>query len=259
MARTVWDDPHYVSEWNQTYGLDMRNAKARTDLFFPLFAESVGAFAGKTLIDFGCGNGNLIRVFQQEAFGRWVGVDRGSAVIESARQSVQDSRVQFVEADITEAGSPALPVQKADVVTSVFVVEELPEDALQAHFITMRNALAQAGKAVLFCNHPAYAMHHDWTAHKNGQPNRKFENHRGYFDRTPTTFALELLNQEQGYAARPLYFHKTLGDIFNAARSAGLTLQRMIEIPASDIHWPPQNRDAQSGDFPRFLYLELTR
>ncbi|MCD8493959.1 MAG: class I SAM-dependent methyltransferase [Alphaproteobacteria bacterium] len=257
--KTVWDDPQYVSEWNQTYGLDMRNAQARADLFFPLFAERVGNFEEKTFMDFGCGNGNLIRVFQQESFGRWIGIDRGSAVIESARNSVQDPRVQFVEADITQTGTLTLPTQNADIVTSVFVAEELPQEGLQAHFINMREAVGENGKVILFCNHPAYAMYHDWTAFMQEQPNQKFENHSGYFDRVPTTFALGKLNQDQGYVAKPQYFHKTVADIFNAARSAGLNVDYMLEIPASDIHWPPQKTNTQSGDYPRFLYLELKR
>ena len=254
--QTVWDDPVFVSEWNRTYGLDMSGAKARKDLLFPLFEFRSGSLDGKALVDFGCGNGNLIKVFQKAAFARWTGVDAGSAVIASAINSVHDTRVRFLDQDISD--TLTIDKHKADIATLFFVLEDLPNDQMDRVFANVQGALKQDGVAMIFSNHPAYALHHDWHAAAKGIDNEKFPGHRGYFDRAPVPFELGNLNQTQGFTIVPTYNHKTIADIMNAAYRNGLAVSHTIEMPSSvKTYAALATAQPVSGDSPRFLYLEM--
>ncbi len=256
---TVWDDPDFVATWNNTYGLDMARAGARVNCLFPLFAERVGDFKNKTLVDLGCGNGNLLLTFQSQDFSHWTGIDGGSVVLESAAQSVQDTRVDFIHGDVCST-MPSELLESADIVTSFFVMEEIPLEKTQEHFEAIKSLLNKDGKALVFCNHPHYAMYQDWQSLSTGQPNKKFEGHAGYFDQTPTTFSLGKMNNRDGHEGKASYHHKTLAEIMNAAVNAGLRVNRVLEIPNTDVNWPPQeNKMPQSGEYGRFLFLELTK
>ena len=256
---TVWNNPDFVAQWNNTYGIDMRHAKARVDLLFPLVAERVGAFDDLSLIDLGCGNGNLIHNFLDYNFSRWTGIDQGGAVLDSARDAITDSRVNFINGDVTAPiASESGLTESADIVTSFFVLEEIPLENLTGHFEQMRSLLKDNGKGIIFFNHPAYALIHNLESRQNGADNKKFPGHEGYFDRTPTKFSLGKLNGEQGYEVHAEYHHKTMADVFNALTKAGLTVDYVLEPPKSDVNWPPQNTESTSGDYPRFLYLEVS-
>jgi SAM-dependent methyltransferase len=255
---TAWDDPEFVRAWNETYGLEMQNAPIRPGLIFPLLAQKTGGFAGLDLADLGCGNGNLIKYFSGAAFKSWTGVDGGGAVIDSARASVTDPRVNFVHADLTE--KLPLPDNSADAVTAVFVVEELSAARLKDFFANAARILRPGGRAYIFTNHPSNALVQDLEAVRNGGVNKKFEGHKGYFDRDPSTYALSVLNQGQGFTTKAVYNHKTMGDIVTAAAQAGLAVDEMREVPDRIItlaDW--ENHQPKQGDIPRFLYLELSR
>jgi len=252
---TVWDSPLFVSEWNSLYGLKMENT-VRPSLVFPLMKEKIGDFTNRNLLDLGCGNGNLVRVFQHEAFQSWLGVDGGSAVLESTIDLKDDPRCRFILTDITTPMD--IEHQSIDDLISIFVMEEIPLASLPGLFSNIKSCLKDDGQAHIFINHPAYAMMFDLDACREKKPNEKFENHLGYFDRTQTYFALTALNQTAGNLIKPRYYHKTMADFINAAAAADLHVAEIIETPKSVIRW--ENLAAYqpiSGDYPRFLYMRL--
>lgn len=255
---TAWDDAEFVRAWNETYGLAMQNAPIRPGLIFPLLARKTGDFAGLDLADLGCGNGNLIKYFEGARFKSWTGVDGGSAVIDSAAQSVTDPRVKFVHADLTKP--IPLAAESADAATAIFVLEEIEAARLKDFFANVARVLKPDGRAYIVSNHPVNALIHDLEAVRTGEGNKKFEGHRGYFDREPSTYALSVLNQGQGFGKKAVYHHHTVGDIVTAFAQAGLVAREMAEIPDKIItlaDW--ENHKPQPGDIPRFLYLELGR
>ena len=255
---TAWDDPEFVKAWNETYGLAMQNAPIRPGLIFPLLAGKTSNFEGLDLADLGCGNGNLIRYFGRAKFKSWTGVDGGGAVIDSAADSVVDPRVKFVHADLTQP--LPLPYAGADVVTAIFVAEEISAARLKDFFANVARVLKPGGRAYIFSNHPVNAFFQDMEAVRNGGTNKKFEGHKGYFDRDPSTYALSVLNQGQGFSKKAVYNHHTIGDIVTAFAQAGLCVHDMREVPDRVItlaDW--ENHQPKQGDIPRFLYLELGR
>ncbi len=255
-GKTVWDDPAFAAAWNDTYGIDMQKTSVRAELAFPLIADAIGNFNGKTLADFGCGNGNLIRHFGHRHFKSWIGIDGGRAILDTAIAHTADARVTFEHRDLCRLFTAAAPV---DVVTSMFVLEEIPAVHLRSFFANVAGMLKPRGMALMFTQHPAYAMMEAHRAMAAGTPNTKFQGHQGYFDTNPSTYALQLLNQRDGEALMAAHHHKPLMTIVNDAASAGLVLTSMVETPAGIGSLESLRAHAPAaGDFPRFLFLAFS-
>lgn len=250
-----WNDPAFVKAWNDTYGIDMRESPIRRQLAFPLIERHMRGFEGKTLADFGCGNGSLIGHFIERPFAAWTGYDSGAAILESAAAHIADPRVAFRRMDVT---SPGLVFEKVDALTSVFVLEEIPDAKLHDYFTNVARALKKDGAAFIFTQHPAYAMIEARAAHERGEENLKFRGHKGYFDRSASTYALRLLNQRDGEPVMAAFHHHPMHRIFNSAGPAGLFLDAMVETPAGAAYLLDVDRHRPSpGDYPRFLFLKF--
>lgn len=250
----VWDDPAFVATWNATYGMDMSRAPIRPGVVYPWIADIVGNFSGKKLIDLGCGNGNLIHHFRDAAFASWVGVDPGKAVLESARDHIQNPRIDFLHASATD---PSLRSELGhcgfDAATAIFVLEEISNDSLQGLCSNIRKLLSRQGQALIFSNHPINAFAEDFRAALANEPNKKFEGHKGYFDRSPLEYTLSVMNYQNGHPDKAEYHHKTIGDIVNAFAREGLFLKKMLEVPYGVLSYGDiKTREPKAGDLPRF-------
>lgn len=253
---TAWDDPEFVKVWNDTYGVDMEKAPIRGEFVFPWIESKVGNLSGKCLIDLGCGNGNLIRHFLKASYGikKLVGVDSGEAVIQSAQTETKDSRASFVHASAVEEIDYSYTGQNFDVVTSIFVVEEIPIDKFQKYCRNVSSLMGRGTLAFVFTNHPVNALAEDLTSHLMGRENLKFKGHKGYFDSTANEYTLAVMNGARGHERKAAYHHKPLADILTAFAAAGLSLRSMVELPRgvkSLSEW--QAHTPKSGDIPRFV------
>jgi hypothetical protein len=257
---TVWDDPAFAQAWNDTYGLAMERAPVRGGLIYPLLKSRINWDPTLRLADFGCGNGNLMRALQPMAFSRWFGFDSGSAILDTARPLQEaDPRFVFDRVDIAGKMKGYPRLAQADHAISVFTLEEIPVSSMPTLFNNLAETVRERrGHVHIFTQHPAYALQQDLLAGERNTPNAKFAGHDGYFDTTPTTYNLSVLNQQNGVAARAEYHHKPLGLTLNGLMQSGLELREMIEVPAGvtkleqlQVHQP------KSGDVPRFLYLRL--
>ena len=131
---------------------------------------------------------------------------------------------------------------------------------LRTYFVNIAQGLKPNGKALIFTQHPTYAMMESHKALAEGRPNTKFQGHQGYFDTTASTYALQLLNQRDGQPVMAEHHHKPMMTILNAAAAEGLTLNAMLETPsgvgslaAARAHVPTP------ADFPRFLFLAFQK
>lgn len=259
-ARTAWDDPAFVSAWNETYGMDMRNAPIRPGTVYPWLAEQVKDFTGKKLIDIGCGNGNLIHHFRNAGFREWHGIDSGSEVIKSAISHVVRPDVTFTHFNPAEPFPYEQTGRDYDVATAIFVLEEIPNPAFPQFCRTVSNLLRTGGKALIFSNHPVNILREDMLRAANSDHPVKFEGLDGYFDRDPSTYSLSVLNQTNNVAKKTPYHHKTLSDILNGFSRAGLCLNDTIEVPLGVTNITEmKERKPQQGDAPRFIGLSFEK
>lgn len=250
---SAWDDPNFVAAWNNTYGLDMRNAPIRGKFVFPWIDHEIGNLSGKRILDVGCGNGNLISHFRSASFQEFIGIDTGKAVVESARSAVKDPRVRFIHINPSKPYPQAEIGTDFDAVTSVFVVEEIPFTAFDKFCASIGQSLKPQGKACIFTNHPTNALVEDMTAKLKNSPNQKFPDHQGYFDREPNLYTLDIMNRDKGVSKKAQYHHKTIADIITAFAKSGLSVQSMVEVPRGMLSFADYNNHAPaSGDIPRF-------
>jgi hypothetical protein len=147
-----------------------------------------------------------------------------------------------------------------DLVTSIFVAEEVPFSFFDTYCQTIYNSLKSQGRAFIFTNHPANALIEDHVAFIQAKPNQKFPNHKGYFDRDPSLYTLQMMNGEKGVEKKAEYHHKTIADILNSFNRAGLVLQSMIEIPKGVVNLDQlHSYRHQRGDIPRFAGFVFER
>lgn len=260
---TVWDNQHFADAWNNTYGIDMAKAPIRPGVVFPLICNRVGWNEANAieprLVDFGCGNGNLIRALKDHPFKEWVGIDSGSAILDTASPLAEDTRISFMHADISEDLSHKIGTN-FDHATSVFTLEEIPVQGVPNLFNNMASAVsARAGSVHIFTQHPAYALQQDLLALEHRESNKKFIGNQGYFDTEKSFYNLSVLNAQQGFPEQAEYHHKPLGLIINGLAKAGLCLDEMLEVPAGIIKLAEvEAHTPKSGDVPRFLYLRAS-
>lgn len=259
---SVWNKPEFAEAWNTTYGLDMAKAPLRAGIIYPLLAEDMGEASGLRLVDFGCGNGNLIRHFKDSPFAHWHGVDGGSAILDTARElQNSDPRIAFSLCDLSKPLAPEDKKKLAgfDIATAIFVVEEIPASQLHVFFNTLASAIKpETGRIHIFTQHPSYTFKEDLLAQMSGQPNTKFEGNQGYYDTRPSTYSLNLLNAQGAHPEKAEFHHKPMSVILNTISQAGLYPETVGEVPAGIIKledW--RYHTPKSGDTPRFLHMKL--
>jgi len=259
MKENVWNDPEFAQNWNETYGLDMSRAPIRTQFIFPLLEKKIGDMEGLHLADLGCGNGNLILHFNKASFASWTGIDGGKAILDTARESVKDPRVKFIHKNLTST----LPIKEAsmDIVTSIFVLQEIPLKTHETFFNNISKMLKPEGKAFIFGSHPSYALVQDVLAvETNNSVNTKFPGHKGYFDSEPTEYVLSILNKEKKYDKKAFHHHTPISDTFNMAVKSGLYVHDIKEVPQGVINVETlATRKPKQGDIPRFVHLEMRK
>jgi SAM-dependent methyltransferase len=99
------------------------------------------AKATDTLVDLGCGSGNLIRGFSH-AVRECIGIDTSDVMIELA-ENARPRNARFLVGDLIE---PPLPDRSADVVITRQVVEHLHPDDLPIHLESVRRILRPGGR-----------------------------------------------------------------------------------------------------------------
>jgi malonyl-CoA O-methyltransferase len=133
--------------WAQVYDHDGNPLVALEE---PVVREAVGAVAGRTVLDLGCGTGRHA-LWLAAAGARVTAVDFSEGMLAEARRKPGAAAVRFVVHDLHEP----LPFPGAafDLVVSGLVLEHLRE--LAPFFRESRRVLRDDGQAVISAMHPA--------------------------------------------------------------------------------------------------------
>ncbi len=138
-----WNHPEWVAAWPKRERL--------TNAVSPLLLEAVGARAGQTVCDVGCGGGSLSLSLAAAVApgGEVVGIDISGPLLELASQRAADSscrNVRFVEMDMQTGAGEQGPF---DVAVSQFGVMFFDEPL--AAFAAVRRRLSAGGRLVFAC------------------------------------------------------------------------------------------------------------
>ena len=102
-----------------------------------------GSFAGRVVLDAGCGKGRHLRLVAQYGAREVIGVDLGPAVEVAARNTADRDNVHVIQADLTQP--PLLPAS-VDVIYSIGVLHHL--GAPVTGFRALASLLAPGGRLV---------------------------------------------------------------------------------------------------------------
>ena len=206
------------NEWAETYDTDHNRTR---DLAGQVLREADLNFAGRTVIEVGCGTGRNTEWLVQSAPGlaEIVGLDFSEEMLARARERVRDPRVRFIQHDV-RARWPVANAS-ADLVVAMLILEHV--EILEPFFNESARTL-NAGAELFICE-----LH----------PMRQLLGGQAQFTSTQT-----------GEHRRvPAVLHNT-SDYLNAALSSGFELMKMGE-------W--RDADALAKDLPRLVSLRFRR
>lgn len=109
---------------------------------------------GQRILDFGCGNGRLVRFLPNVEY---LGIDSNSSYIDEATASKGSERVRFMCADVKDLAS--FGVEAFDTIVSLGVLHHLSDDVAESALSAALALLKPGGRLVTMdpCFHPEQA------------------------------------------------------------------------------------------------------
>lgn len=124
-----------------------RSDGAGMDPMYPSFVRRAAVQPGETVLDIGCGRGELLVAALDAGCARAIGVEYAHAAVELARQTVAGhGRQDGAEVHLADARALPLGVGSADLVTMLDVVEHLTATELAAVLAEVRRVLLPGGR-----------------------------------------------------------------------------------------------------------------
>lgn len=131
---------------------DMANWPFRKEIEMPSVLQALGTLEGKTVLDFGCGDGTYSRILKQLGCHRVVGYDKAIGMLSHAvrRESQAPLDIHYTEDLGPLAG-------QFDLVLAVYVPPYAPNKAaLDIMFMEMASALKSGGRLITLPIHPNF-------------------------------------------------------------------------------------------------------
>lgn len=215
-----------------------------SEQLLPLAARHLAGAA--SVLDVGCGEGQIARLVAARGADRVVGVDASSAQITEAGR--RGGGVAYARCTAT-----GLPVRSGtfDAVVSCLVLEHV--DDLDGALDEVARVLRPGGRFVLFLNHPMFqAPGSGWVDDRIIEPPEQYWRVGPYL---PEVMTLE----EVDAGVRLPFFHRPLGRYVNGLAARGLYLTRMLEPapPARFLALEPPYEDGAT--IPRLLLLRAEK
>lgn len=221
-----------IADW---YAAQSRSGSLRRFLDYLArgLLEMAGDVSGKRVLDAGCGEGHVARLFASHG-ARVVGVDISPRLLELARsfEAEDPCEIEFIQADLAKG----LPSHRGvfDLATANMVLDDCED--LVAVFATLAGALKPNGRLLLSLNNP-YALA------ARGKVDDYFAS--GAYSQTFGT--------DQAEFEVPFYY-RTFGEWVAAFRKTGFLLGSLEDVPPDpgDPHLPDE-------PVPKIMLLELVR
>jgi SAM-dependent methyltransferase len=219
-----------------------------TEQILPLVAEHLPAAAERTsglLVDVGCGEGQVARVAAAAGM-TVVGVDPASTQVTVARDRAGGP--VYVQGSATAL---ALADGVADAAVACLVFEHIVD--VDAALAEVARVLRPGGRFLFLLNHPLLQTPGSgWIDDQVLDPPEQYWRVGPYL-----TEADNVEEVEKGVFIR--FFHRPLSRYLNAARDAGLVLQRMEEPPPPPGFLARAEEYADAATIPRLAFLRFER
>lgn len=203
------------------------------------FLQVVGNVSGLTVLDAGCGEGYLSRIFVQRG-ANVTGIDVSAPLIEIARTKAFADQITYQVADLSQP----LPTYQGhfDLVASFFVLNDVPD--YRGFLTTLGSVLKHAGRLVLFMNNPYSFVTRNFVSN--------------YFASGQAFPYLGLAD----LGVKVHFYQRTLEEYLDACFAAGFQLQRLVDVRTPEGSSFKRKKDSllpEGYDFPDFTILSLVK
>ncbi|HPU38489.1 MAG TPA: class I SAM-dependent methyltransferase [Microthrixaceae bacterium] len=219
-----------------------------TEQILPLIAANLPAGSERStglLVDIGCGEGQVARVAAAAGLDV-LGIDPAMSQVEVARERGGGPRYEQGSATDLPVGDGA-----ADAAIACLVFEHIAE--VDAALVEVARVLRPGGRFLFLLNHPLLQTPGSgWIDDQVLDPPEQYWRIGPYLHEAETVEEVE-----KGVFIR--FYHRPLSRYLNAARDAGLVLERMEE-PAPPPGFLAQAEEyADAASVPRLLFLHFVR
>lgn len=197
----------YAAEYAEMVKL-REQAGIEQEPIMPTLLHEIGDISGLNVLDAGCGQGYLSRIFAERG-ARVTGVDISPNLIQMAREQDSERNITYQVADLCQP----LPqyTQTFDMAASHFVFDDVYD--YKGFLATVYSVIKPGGRFVLSMNNP-YSLVVRGHVHD-------------YFD---TGKAVSYRGMAEEGVKVHFYYH-TLQEYLDACFAAGFQLQRLLDIP----------------------------
>lgn len=148
MKQNKYDDPNFFESYNKMHrSIEGPDAAGE----WPDFQSLLPDFAGKKVLDLGCGFGWHCRYARQNHARSVVGVDISEKMLERARRTTNDRLISYAQAAIEDIEFDA---EQFDVVISSLALHYVQDFELVCRKV--HHCLSQEGSFVFSVEHPIY-------------------------------------------------------------------------------------------------------
>lgn len=235
MHTSIYQDKTFADYWNQRAGGEGEAYKHL--ILDPLMFELVGGFAGKDVLELGCGNGYLGPQFVRRGAKRVIMMDFSEHNLRHAAEKCSDPRVSFLQQDATQPWEVA--DDSLDVVYSNMMLNEVENSKTP---IEEAYRVLRSGGALAFSvTHPAWDLY-VYAQEKAGVSSGKIIGLGGYFARGYARYQMggasknrpELIKKYGGQDFMVEHYHHTVGDYFSQLVGAGFSVKQLLEPELTD-------------------------
>ncbi len=240
--------PDTVAEWNENALLRHRQIISGNDLSYekilvPTIFQLVGDASGKTILDVGCGDGDLAARLADNAK-KVVGVDPAGKMIEIAhREYGHRKNVEFVNNTI-EAYSESKSASLYDVAIANMSLMSAPN--LDRVIESIGSILKSEAIFAATITHPFF-----WNFYKHLKDPEEFDYSQEHIQRTPFVISL----YDEPLPSETTVFHRPLGTYTEIFTRHGFRIEQILEpVPNPDV----ERLYPEPWLFPRFLAFKCT-
>ena len=236
-------DPDVVSDWNANALARHQQIASGIDLSYekvlvPTILELADDIQHKTVIDVGCGDGDLASKLAKTA-AKVIGVDASVDMIQIARrQRARINNLEFINAPLEEyvkrSGGKVFDIAVSNMTLMTVPHVDQMVDAIGT-------LLKQGGILIATITHPWF-----WNQYKRFEETSDFDYLNQHIQRGPFFISLD----KEPLPAETTVFHRPLQAYFEAFFANGLYVERLLEpFPSPDV----EKLYPESWKFPRFL------
>ncbi len=209
----------------------------------PAFWDAAADVAGLTILDLGCGDGELGQRLLERGAARYIGVDASERMVALAVDRLEPARAGVVRADITKYRPPR---STFDLIVSLRVVHYVAD--LTGVLRRARHALRPNGRVIYSVEHPLI------TSFEAREPDAR----RASW--TVDNYFVAGDREVEFLGRRVRKYHRTIEEHLDAVRYAGLELTRLRECaPVRERFGEDEREFERRLRIPLFLLIEARR